>query len=374
MASNALGNSGGRMYSFGVAPVLVDCSFNVTPTNGLGITNLKGQGVSNVFMHTSTTPVKGSNGYLNPNPAAGYALIQLSSNYNRFLGEFSAVASATTGSALGITASGAALTIGNAYQIASVGHAVAGQATIAPAADVSGSLASTYFSLYDAYGNIFVIWFSVSGVGAPPLLGNAAAPGVAGLHYVQQTIASGATAATIGAALVLTIQNLASGISGVSSFTASGTTTVTVISTSTVSQLAGIPQDGAIATGFTFALTVNDNNLADWNGVGLPKGLVPTIGQSFIATATGFGSSTGTVNAVGVSGITSMEIVGNPTLSLAPQAQGGSPNVGGWVLVQLLGATNSSTTTLIPVAPAAGTNIRMCFMVDSKQSPSNGIG
>lgn len=368
MASNALGNNGGRLYSFGSQPVLIDCNFIVDPANGNGLGNrsLKGQGVQKVFMYTTSTPLGG-----NPNPAPGYAWIQLSSNYNRYLGGFSGFASPTSGSPLAIN--GSALTVGNPYIIASVGHAAAGTATIAPVADVSGSLASTWFTLFDAYGNTFIIWFSVSGVGSPPNLGVAAPVGTVGLHYVQQTIASGASAATIGAALVLTIQNLPSGTSGVNSFTASGTTTVTVVNTSTNPyQLPGVPQDGTIPTGFTFALTVNDFNHLDWEAVGLPLGLTPTVGQSFIAKATGSGSSTGTAIAAGVSGITSMEVIGNPNVSFNPSPTAGiSPQVGGWILVQMLAATNSSTTTLVPTAPAAGTTVGMSFYVDQRVSPSN---
>lgn len=358
--------------------MLVDCSFVVDATNGngLGVRSVKGQGVQNVFMHTSATPGKGPNGLLNPNPAVGLAYIQLSANYNRYLGGFSGAVSPVTGSALNIDATDAALTAGQPYVITSVGHAAQGAATIAPVADSAGSLASTYFSLFDSYGNTFIIWFSVSGVGSRPLLGNEVAYGARGLHYVQQTISTGATAATIGAALVTTIAALPSGISGVFSFTASGTTTVTVTSTATSIpyKLAGIPQDGLTATGFTFALTVNDSNLADWQGVGLPKGLDPALGQAFIATATGFGKSTGQVHAVGVSGIASWEVIGDPNATFAPAPQGGTPHVGGWILVQMLGATSSSVTTLIPTAPAAGSVIGMSFYVDASISPSNSIG
>jgi hypothetical protein len=509
MSSNALGNSGGRLYSFGAQPVLIDCNFVVDATNGngRGIRNLKGQGVQNVFMHTSaaftgtshttnvidgiasgtasllpgmavqgsgipagtvisailssgsiqlskatTSSTTGSITYQapgNPNPASGYALIQLSSNYNRYLGGFSGFASPVTGSALNIDATDAALTAGVPYIISSVGHGPAGQATIAPVADVSGSSAGKYFMLYDSYGNSFCIWLSVSGVGAPPLLGPAALPGQRGLMYVQQSILIGATASQIGAALVLTIENLPSGVQGVFSFTASGTTTVTVVSTAN-SPLGGIPQDGSSVipssgpsvpiifavssanatvgaiytdgsghlysvsatiasgtslsvsgvgvpigatltkvsgtgdasitfssaatgwpTGFTFALTVSDTNLQDWQGVGLKAGLTPTVGQSFIATATGAGASTGQVFAAGVSGISSIEVIGDPSQSFAPQAQGGTANVGAWVLVQLLAPTSSSVTTVIPTAPAAGSIVGMSFYVDSRLSPSN---
>lgn len=454
--AGSLGNNGGRLYSFGAQPVLIDCNFVVDSSNGngLGIRSLKGQGVENVFMHTSSTPGKGPNGYLNPNPASGYALIQLSSNYNRYLGGFDGFVSPLTGGNVAIN--GSALSAGNPYVIVSVGSGPAGTATIAPVADVSGSLAGTYFMLYDSYGNSFCIWFSVSGVGSQPNLGPAAAFGQRGLQYVQQSIVTNDTAATIGADLVITIENLNSGISGVKSFTASGTTTVTVVSTA-LQPLAGVPQDGnqviaasnsqpvpiwfnissgsatagsvwtdgsgnlytvsttlssgtllktsgvqppfpasgiltfvsgsgsttalsyssavaGLATGFTFALTVYNTNLACWRGVGLPPGLNPSVGQSFIATSSGVstgGGSSGLVKVPSVSGITSVEVIGDPNLSFAPQASGPSANVGAWILVQFLSASSSSVTTQVPTAPANNSVCGMSFYVDARLSPSN---
>ena len=81
----------GHLYCPHVTPVLVDCNFVVDPTNGngLGIRNLKGQGVQNVFMHTSATPGKGPNGLLNPNPASGLIMIQFADNFTRYYGGFS---------------------------------------------------------------------------------------------------------------------------------------------------------------------------------------------------------------------------------------------------------------------------------------------
>lgn len=526
--SNALGNNGGRMFSFAAQPVLIDCNFVVDSTNGngYGIRQLKGQGVKNVFMATSASftgtlnstvnvtgisggtsslmvgmPVSGTNipagatiasivsssaitlsvaatgsatetisyvgvhnPLLNTNVASaskGLAWIQLRGNYNRYLGGFSGFVSPPSGGALGITASGAALTVGAPYTIASVGIGPEGQATIAPVADVSGSLASTYFMLYDSYGNSFALYFIVNGAGGPPNLGPGLNPsqlasGARGLTYVPIVIATNASAATIGAALVVAINQLPSGITGTFSFTSSGTTTVTVVSTLNA-PLAGIPQDGSatipvgngtagvpqsiwftiasgsatsgsvwtdgsgnlytvsttvssgttlktsgyqapspaagtltfvsgsgsttaltysaavsgLATGFTFAQTVKDTNLQDWQGVGLPKGNVPTVNQSFVASATGSGSSTGTVYAAGVSGITSIEVIGDPNQSLSPQPQGGSAHVGGWILVQFLAPTSSSVTTAIPTAPANNSVVGMSFYVDQRFSPSN---
>lgn len=336
---HALGNNYGKFYSMLSKPVLVDCNFVVDSTNGngLGIRSLKGQGVKNVFMHTSATPGS-NNGYLNPNPIAGYALIELAYNYTRYYGGASGLVAPVTGGNLAINAT--ALTLGTPYIIVSVGHGTLGAATIAPVADVAGSLASTWFRVYDNYGNTFIIWFKVSGVGSAPV-------GVSGT-LVQQSISTNDSAATIGAALVVTFNALLaqnaqnpSAPAGVFSFTAAGTTTVTITSTQTnpYAPLPGAPADGLIPTGFAFVKTVTKDNLKNWQDVGVPKGVVPAVGVSFIATATGDssgGGSTGLVNASGVSGVDAIEGVGNANLSLAPIPMGGSPNSGGWILVQFL--------------------------------------
>ncbi len=444
--ANALGNNGGRLYSFGAQPVLIDCNFIVDPTNanGLGVRSLKGQGVEAVYMHTSQTPDAH-----NPNPASGYALIKLASNYNRYLGGFAGSVAPVTGNNIQIDSGTAGLTPGLPYVITGVGAGPSGAATIQPVADVAKSLAGKYFQLQDSYGNTFIIWFVVDGVGSRPNLGVEAPAGARGLRYVQQTIATGATAGTIGTALAVTINQLDSGIQGLKSFTASGTTTVTVTSTA-AQPLAGPPRDGTTtipeqgpavplvftvtsanatagavytdgsghlytvtttlvagttlltsgvgapegatltkvsgtgdatiafsacvtgyATGFTFALTVSDTNLQDWEAVGLPKGLTPAVGQAFIATASGAGGSTGTVKAVSTAGITRVEVIGDSNLTLAPQPQGGSAYVGGYIIVQFMAATSASVTTQIPTAPAAGSVIGMSFYVDARQSPSN---
>lgn len=515
--AGSLGNNGGRLYSFGAEPVLIDCNFIVDSTNGngYGTRSLKGQGVEAVYMNTSASitgtvattaaqitsiaqgtsslkpgmPVQGTGipagttitailssssvqisatptgnhssesityqAVGSPNPAAGLALVKLAYNYNRYLGGFSGFVSPVTGSLIPIDASDAALTVGDAYIIASIGVGPEGAATIAPVADSSGSLAGTYFMLYDSYGNSFCIWFSVSGVGSQPNLGPAALFGQRGLHYVQQTISTNATADNITTALALTIPNLQSGINGVYSFTVSGGGTATLTVTSTLNQpLGGIPQDGnqviaasnsqpvpiwftistgsatagsiwtdgsgnlytvsatissatllkttgvqsptpaagvltyvsgsgsttaltyssavaGLATGFTFALTVSDTNNQDWHSVGLPYGVSPAVGASFVAVATGAGGSTGEVIAAGISGITSMEVIGDPNLSLAPHPAGPSAEVGGWILVQMLAPTSSSVTTLVPTAPTDGSTCGMCFYVDARLSPSN---
>jgi hypothetical protein len=354
-----LGYNGGRFYSFLNKPVLISCNFVVDSTNGngLGIRNLKGSGVRNVFMHTSATPGLGNGGYLNPNPAAGYAVIQLRNNYNRYAGGFSGFSSPLSGSNVAIN--GSALTVGQPYVIVSVGAGTAGTVTIAPVADVAGSLASTWFRMYDAYGNTYVIWFSVSGVGAAP-------QGVSGT-LVQQSIAANSSAATIGAALVITLENLLAAQLGniqapvgVFSYTASGTTTVTVVSTQ-AAPLPGAPMDGLIPTGFTFGLVDYKSNNQNWLDVGLPAGVLPSVGAAFVAKATGDssgGGSSGLVQTPSVSGISSIEVVGDPNQSLGPQPVGGSGNYGGLLIVQFL-ASGAAT------APAAGSVVGLSFYVEA---------
>lgn len=308
-------------------------------------------------MHTSASP--GSNdGYLNPNPAAGYALIQMKNNYDYYLGGFSGFVSPTTGSTKVIN--GSALTVGNPYIIATVGAVPKFAFTIAPVADVSGSLAGKYFTMSDGFSNNYVVWFSVSGVGSAPSLTGP----LNGYTAVQQSISTGASAATIGAALVVTIGAL----NNSNSFTASGTTTVTVTNKLTNS-LSPYPVD--VNTGFTITVTVTKTLTADWQHVGVPPGLTPAVGLSFIATTTGGATGSGTVISPGVSGITSVEVIGDPNTSINNASI--ASNGGAWLLVQFLAATDASTTTLIATAPAAGSVVGMSFFFDGSSVTIDGL-
>lgn len=109
-----------KLYTGHVMPVLVDCNFIVDSTNGngLGIRSLKGPYVSNVYMHTSATPAAG-----NPNPPAGYILVQLTDNFNRSLTGFESRVSPLSGTPL------TSVTAGSAYVITSVGTGTQAQYT-----------------------------------------------------------------------------------------------------------------------------------------------------------------------------------------------------------------------------------------------------
>lgn len=155
------------MYAPHVTPVLADCNFVVDSTNGngLGVRNQKGQAVANVFMHTTVTPGRGTNNQLNPNPAAGYILIQLADNYTRSYGGMTSIIAPVSGTPLTAT------TAGNAQIIVSLGTATAAQ------------------------------WLAV---GVPP--GVTPAVGVAFIATASATIGGAATVEVPGSSLIDNIQ------------------------------------------------------------------------------------------------------------------------------------------------------------------------
>lgn len=343
----------GLIYSNIVSPAEFDCNFIVDSTNGngLGIRSLKSNGfIHNVFMHTSASPGT-NNGQVNPNPAVGYAIIQFKQNYNVYLGGFSGFNPALSGSNISISGS-SVLTQGNPYVITSVGAVPGAHFTIAPVADSSGSLASKYLTISDAFSNNYVIWFQVSGVGVAPALVGA----LNGYTAVPVSIATGATAAQVGTALATVVGALNSS----NSFTATGTTTVTV--TSKVVTVSLQPLPAAQTSGFTVSGLTYKSLASDWQSVGLQMGLTPSVGQSFVATATGSALGTGTVQAPTVAQIVGVQVIGDPNQSIANSSI--APNGGAYVLVQFVAATSVSNPTLIVTAPANNTVIGMNFKFD----------
>lgn len=109
-------------------------------------------------------------------------------------------------------------------------------------------------------------------------------------------------------------------------------------------------------------LTVGTSTTANWAAAGLPAGVTPAVGATFLAKITGGGTGTGTVKAVTIGAVQNIESVGNPNFTLAPTGNG---NQGGWAMFQTLYSTNSSTTTEIPSAPTAGTLIYMKFYLSN---------
>lgn len=133
MANRNMAN-GGKIYLMETKPVLVTCNFIVDSANGngLGIRSLKGAMVQNVFMHTSTTAGVGNSNpatpniaITNPNPAAGYIVVQLQDNFNRSLAGYNTIVSPVSGSSLLVASAG--LTVGLPYIITTLGTTSAAQ-------------------------------------------------------------------------------------------------------------------------------------------------------------------------------------------------------------------------------------------------------
>jgi hypothetical protein len=122
-----------------------------------------------------------------------------------------------------------------------------------------------------------------------------------------------------------------------------------------VSPLTGSPLTSTTAHLAYVITSLGTTTLAQWQAAGLPPGLTPTLGQSFIATATGALGGTGTVEVPGNSGNTSMEVVGDPNQSIANAMI--APNGGAYLLLQVL-------TTATLTAPATGTVIGLTAYFD----------
>lgn len=185
---------------------LLDCSFIVDSSNGngLGIRSLKGSGrVANVFMNTSATPASN-----NPNPAAGYIVVQLQDNYNRSLCGCMAIASPTTGVPMTT-----GLTVGVPFIIVSLGSTTTAQwqtaglaSTVTPAVGASFIAAATSVA-----GGGSVIAAGTSGIETLELIGdpnlmNSSNPsilsGSVGMQFIFQCLTGGVLATPVNGTVI----------------------------------------------------------------------------------------------------------------------------------------------------------------------------
>lgn len=124
--------------------------------------------------------------------------------------------------------------------------------------------------------------------------------------------------------------------------------------------------------GSPYVITVlGTTTAAQWLAAGVPAGITPAVGVAFVAIATGAIGGTGHVGAPGVPTIVDFSVVGDPNLSLNNSSI--AANAGAQVLIQMLAATNSSTTTLVAAAPADNTVIGMCFRFDGSNVTVDGL-
>lgn len=113
-----------------------------------------------------------------------------------------------------------------------------------------------------------------------------------------------------------------------------------------------------VTAGLAYVLTsVGTTTASGFQALGLPLGLVPTVGQAFIAPATATTTGTGTimVPASAGSGVLDVEVVGDPNQTVGATA-------GATLLAAVMSETSSSVTTHVATAPANGSVIGMRFV------------
>lgn len=112
-------------------------------------------------------------------------------------------------------------------------------------------------------------------------------------------------------------------------------------------------------SGTTYIITiVGTTTAAGWQSLGLPIGIIPAVGVAFKATATTTATGTGAVQVQSVSGISCIEALGSPTTTINVSGSSGllaNP----YLILQTLGATDATTTTLIPKDPVSGSSLKI---------------
>lgn len=123
---------------------------------------------------------------------------------------------------------------------------------------------------------------------------------------------------------------------------------------------------GALLTvGQVYIITVvGTTTAADWTALGLPTGVTPVAGAAFVAKATGAGVGSGQVQVpkANGSGITTIEVVGDPQKEIAPSSLAIQ---GSWIFVQCLAATAGGNTALVATAPADGSVVGLQFVLSN---------
>lgn len=115
---------------------------------------------------------------------------------------------------------------------------------------------------------------------------------------------------------------------------------------------------GGLVIGAVYVIAiVGDATLADWAAVGLPAGIPPAVGASFVASSAGAGASVITrvaLTAAAGSGIAQMEVVGDSNTAIAPLP---ASTFGARFIIQ----TRSYANAL--AAPVDGTVIALSFLL-----------
>ena len=135
-----------------------------------------------------------------------------------------------------------------------------------------------------------------------------------------------------------------------------------------VSPLSGSPVTSVTSGNAYVIVSLGTTTLAQWQAAGVPAGFVPSIGLSFIATATGAIGGTGAVEVPSISGSVAVEVVGNPNQTINNSSI--AANAGANLIVQFLIPGNMG---IAAGAPADGSVCGMSIFMDISSVTIDGL-
>ena len=135
-----------------------------------------------------------------------------------------------------------------------------------------------------------------------------------------------------------------------------------------LSPLSGTPLTATTAGTPVVIVSLGTATTAQWQAVGLPKGVTPAVGAAFVPTASATigGSAAVEIAAAAGTAIMSIETLGDPNQTIAPNSLAGQ----GYGAYQILQCRNVSGAI---AAPAAGSIITLSFL-QSDSSVTSGQG
>jgi len=134
--------------------------------------------------------------------------------------------------------------------------------------------------------------------------------------------------------------------------------------------------NSAMTAGQVYTITTLGNaTAAKWLAIGVPAGVTPAVGVSFIAASNGGAGNTLTsrVQVPSVSAIMDLESVGNPNKMVNTNI---AANAGQWLFFQFLGPTISTgayVAPMLPTAPADGSIVQMKLVFDGSAVSVDGL-
>ena len=134
-----------------------------------------------------------------------------------------------------------------------------------------------------------------------------------------------------------------------------------------VSPPSGSPLTATTAGVPSIIVSLGSASLAQWRAVGLPAGVAPAVGVSFVPTASATigGSAAIEITAAVGSGVTTIETVGDPNLSIAPDLTK-NQGFGAQFILQARGYGGSN------VIPADGSVISLAFLLNNSGVTTQG--